>query len=126
MSEHKFSKRSVAKALRDTARVIEKYGFVKYVFGNENSGFCTLGAMRHAVPFRCDLPGEYDRSSDFRFVVRKQIQVALHKAFNTDSPNVTHIPTNNDRDGTTRDDILRALRREAAALEHGGELGYND
>ncbi len=103
------TKRAVAKHLREGAKVIETYGWNQCSYGNEESGFCALGALNYE--------GMGLKNGDGMDILDCYLTLKLKNKFPGGS-----IISFNDTEGRTKEEVLKAFRTIARELEHGGVL----
>ena len=94
------NKRKAAKILRNAAKTIETYGWVKGRLGNENIGFCTIGAIYHNH-------GAYSDQCDTAIDALQRVLCD------------SDVASWNDRIAKDSKEVTRAMRKTANALEHG-------
>jgi hypothetical protein len=102
------TKREMAKVLRATARELEKHGWCKGSYTDNQGRHCVIGAAIHT----CTGLG-YDNLRPF--VVRMNLSkfIGLRNR---------HVEAWNDHPNRRVEDVLKALRGCARNLEHGGKL----
>lgn len=94
------TKKHAASVLRRAAVLIETKGFNKGAYGNDDVGYCALGAIGMA-------------SNWITLPATRALQSFLGHS---------HIPTWNDNQKRTAEEVTKALRGTARALEHGLEV----
>ncbi len=101
-----YTKRWYAKAWRDGAALIERYGFRQGSFGSKADGFCAVGALSAALA----LPPTA--------LTAVASRAAVGAAITGDSGMYTVLF--NDTPGRTKGEVCRFMRAVAYTLEHGG------
>ena len=111
------SKREVAAAFRNAAKLLDKHGWVKGEMGSNNKGFCAMGALDNLLGI-----GNIWAVKNFSANVTPGS--LLSKL--SDSRRATMVSYAiirfNDRETTTKKDVQRFFRALARDLEHGGVL----
>lgn len=103
------------------AEVIRTYGWVRHKPGNEQEGFCVIGALLYAsceaegVPYAGEHPGDSQggRSTDY-LLSRVKVINTLHSLGMT---NVFNIPEWNDRIALYPEDAIKLLELAALSAE---------
>ncbi len=96
------SKRALAAAYRQAANLIAEHGWVQGRFGNQEVGYCALGALYKVG---------HDGGERIATTPLKKLSGLGY-----------NLPNWNDQSGTTKQDVIRAFRKAAAKLEHGAEV----
>lgn len=107
----KVPKKAVANLLREGANKIEKYGHTKRDFGNTYKGFCALGSMRDGFQNKATYGDSY---AEYIAAAR-----ALGSYCEANKLFEGSIIAYNDDPSTNSKQIVKVMRRTAAAVEHG-------
>lgn len=97
----------VADLLDAAADAIEKYGHTKYVGGNKDVGFCTIGAVTAVA---CEPVFSRDSHPCSRILRHQALDTVATVAGLT---SFVSIPRWNDEDERTQQDVLDVLRKAA-------------
>lgn len=101
----KGSKKAAARVLRSAAKAIETYGWAQRTYGDQEYGFCALGAMNHVA----------DGYNPARVVASRAIRAVVG----------THVVDFNDNVATKKQDVTKAMRKAASLLDHGLKVDQN-
>ena len=109
---NKLTKRNAATVLRRAAALIETSGWHQGDYQNDNGCLCALGAIRVACGIKADK------------WLKQHEHPLIFSVYNTlrSELNGVAIDTWNDRKGTTKEDVVGAMRQTAAKLDHGRKL----
>lgn len=103
------SKRMAAKILREAANSIEAYGWCQGRLGNLQYGYCALGGIYRAETVLNLTSNELDNTRLARYALAKIVTGNQYAS----------IPSWNDNKHRTKNEVIRAMRKTARALEHG-------
>jgi hypothetical protein len=110
MNKTKFSKRQVANVLRDAAKNIELYGWVRGKLGSFKQGFCAIGSINPQT--------NYGNVSKFMNDLNAVCIDTVEKRLLSGSKLYDY----NDYEARDEKDVIKLFRRTAYELDHGSSL----
>ena len=107
----KVTKRYAASLYRKAAALIQKHGFRQHRLGNPATGMCAIGALCEAIS-----PGCSDSDTVERPALAWKLPLGTQDDVSYELISFNNAPE------TTQADVVKRLRTEAYALEHGGKV----